>query len=137
MYPSSFFSTQYFPTNDKSSKAPPTAETAITSARTRRYCDLLSHNVNNLNFCPPKPCYAFNENAPWIKRRVRWQDNADFSINNRISENTQYFGGEYNRLHYSSYTPYQYDPTWEDPAILRHFPNGIKGRPGTFTVTDL
>lgn len=110
MYPSAYFSSLPFPGNSFTS--PPTNQT-------NNYCKILSHNTNATNFCQQKPCYMVNANSPWIKKRVEWHDNAAFAINNRIVSNTNYFGGEYNRLHYSHYTPFHYDPTWQDYRIVQ------------------
>lgn len=98
-----------------------------------RYCKILSHNINSTNYCKPNECYYTDKdalNAPWMKRGVRATDHAEFSIHNNISGgDTQYFGGDYNRLKYSNYTPYQHDPTWNESMrdrMLKKFPNACR-----------
>ena len=87
------------------------------------HCELWKRNTNKHNFCSDK-CYQVDYNSKWLKQRVRPTDHAAFSVQNRISGgDTQYFGGEYNVLHYSRYTPYQFDPTWEEPNVTWRFPN--------------
>lgn len=95
---------------------------------TYKYCNTLKHNINATNYCGPKSCYYTTKQwleMPWMKKRVAPTDHAAFSIHNRISGgDTQYFGGDYNRLNYSKYTPYQFDPTWNEFKNPNKFPNG-------------
>lgn len=96
-----------------------------------KYCKTLSHNINSTNYCKPKDCYYTSKkwlNMPWMKKNVKPTDHAEFSIHNRISSDAgkQYFGGDYNRLNYSMYTPFQYDPTWQEFKNIKKFPNGCR-----------
>ena len=98
---------------------------------TYKYCKLLKNNVNSTNYCGPKDCYYTTDewlNMPWMKKGVKPTDHAEFSIHNRISSDAgkQYFGGDYNRLNYSSYTPFQFDPTWNEFKNPKKFPNGCR-----------
>jgi hypothetical protein len=102
----------------------------------RRYCKILRHNINSTNYCKPDKCYYtdindLKTNPPgWMKRGVRALDHAEYSVHNNISGgDTQYFGGDYNRLKYSQYTPFQHDPTWDDSMrdrMMKKFPNACK-----------
>lgn len=121
MYPSAYFSPQPNYNSQFLNICKKASTDKQTNKQTETYCKILQHNTNAMNFCTQNKCYMVNPNAPWIKTKVKWQDNADFSINNRISENTSYFGGEFNRLHYSLYTPFQYDPTWEEYKFPKRF----------------
>lgn len=106
-------------TNIKQSLIPKPYFSGSNVRDTKRYCNLLKNNTTASKFsgCDPDPCYYTAGNLqkmPWMLKSVRPTDHAQFSINNRISGgNIQYFGGEYNRLHYSSYKQFQSDPTWD------------------------
>lgn len=112
--------TQHYSTISQSQSGQPYLQKS--NIGTAKYCKTLEHNINATNYCKPNACYM----SPIKKSFVKPTDHAQFSINNRISSNNQYFGSDYNRLGYSGYTPYQYDPTWEEPNILKMFPNGCK-----------
>lgn len=112
MYPSAYFSSSPFPISSYPMQSNPSNQS---NEQTEKYCKILTHNTNAMNFCQQKPCYMVNEKAPWIKNRVGWYDNAAFTINNRIVSNTN----DFEKLHYSSYTPFHYDPTWQDYRIIK------------------
>ena len=96
-----------------------------------RYCKILKHNVNSTNYCAPDKCYYTDKNAEapsWMKRGVRALDHAEYSIHNNISGGDTH-AGDYNRLKYGKFTPFQHDPTWDDSMrdrIMKRFPNACK-----------
>jgi len=93
-----------------------------------KYCRILKNNVNSTNYCSPSDCYYTSKTwleTPWMKRgmNIKPIDHAEYSVNNRISGESrkQNFGGDY-----SPYTPFQFDPTWNEFKNPKKFPNGCK-----------
>ena len=97
---------------------------------TYKYCNLLKHNINSSNYCEPKDCYYTTKkwlDMPWMKkgRSVAPNDNAQYITNNRISSTSNAKATSY-ELNYSPYTPFQFDPTWNEFKNPSVFPNGCR-----------
>lgn len=89
-----------------------------------KFCKTLKHNINGTNYCKPDDCYYTTKewlNMPWMKkgRTVYPKDNSEFNTYNKISSESR----QYNNLNYSPYTPFQFDPTWNEFNSTKNFPN--------------
>lgn len=74
------------------------------------YEQLYANNLNDCNAnCPKgKGCYHPNPNSSWMKKGVC----ADDKYANHASATG--YKGQHSNLEFSKYTPYTYDPQWEE-----------------------
>ncbi len=69
------------------------------------YNELYAHNMNDCNFNYQKECYNPKADASWMKKGVC------ANINYTSASG---YKGQYSTLEFSKYTPYTYDPKWEE-----------------------
>lgn len=72
------------------------------------YTELYKHNINDCGANCYDKCQNVDFNKPWMKKGVC----ADDKHANKVSNSG--YKGQYSTLEFSKYTPYTYDPQWEE-----------------------